>query len=152
MYIFFFKCVYVYTHAHTHTQTRESPKFYNIFVTWGTIHSHGVLFLGSWRWQITVGLEISSTPHTFRVLFTVFASMAWSTTSESTILGLLDIACSSRSLQPERNFFNHLVIVLWSIASSSFPQQIFLIASQAFLARFKFLIKFSDLTQKRSKA
>ena len=59
----------------------------------------------------------------FQVLITKFASMAWSTALESTVLGLPDLTWSLRFLQPEESFLNHLVTVQWSTMSSSFTQQ-----------------------------
>ena len=53
-------------------------------------------------------------PVTLRELVTKFISMVLSTASESKILGLPDLAWLSRCLQFEQNFWNHLVIVLWS--------------------------------------
>ena len=67
-----------------------------------------MLLLKPRMWQITVGY--ASSPDIHRVLPAVFASMAQSTASESTAIGLPELAWSSRILQPERNFFNHLLI------------------------------------------
>ena len=66
-----------------------------------------------------------------RVLLTGFASLVWSTASESTVFGLPDLAWSSRFLQPGQNFLNHLVNLQGSTVFSTFEQQIFLIASVA---------------------
>ena len=49
--------------------------------------------------------------------------MAGNTASESMLLGKLDLVWSSAFLQPEWNFLNHLLTVLWSTAH--FAQQMF---------------------------
>ena len=66
-----------------------------------------------------------SSPDTLWVLLTGFASMAWSTALESTLLGLPNFARLSGFLQPQRNFFHCLVTVLWSTAPSLFAQQMY---------------------------
>ena len=64
--------------------------------------------------------------------------------SESTVLGLSDLVWSSRLLQSERNFFNHLATVLWSTTPSPFVQLIFLsffrcLMTHLDLVKYKFL-------------
>ena len=67
---------------------------------------------------------------TFQMLVAVVvSSVAQNMASKSTILGLPDLASSSRVLQPEQNFFNHLFTVLWSTTLSSSVKQMFLVAS-----------------------
>ena len=101
--------------------TRVSYMFCNILQTWGTIRQLRMLLLRSWRWQTIMDCEMLSSPDNPQFLFTILASMDWSTVSESTFfffcvfflcfvfsLGLADRACSSRFLQLERNFLNHL--------------------------------------------
>ena len=61
---------------------------------------------------------------TLHVLLAEYVSVAGSTISDSMVLGLHVLAWSSRSLQPEQNFFNYLVIVWWSIALLPFAQKI----------------------------
>ena len=58
-----------------------------------------------------------------------FAFIACTTTSESTVLGLADLAWSLRFLPSQWNFFNDLITVLWTNAPSPFGQQIFLVVS-----------------------
>ena len=84
-----------------------SQKFCNILVTWGTIWQLQLLRL--WRGQIALDFEILCLPDTLQVQLTVFVSMVWSMTSESTLLGLPDLAWLLRFLQAEQNFLNHLV-------------------------------------------
>ena len=64
-----------------------------------------------------------NSPDTLQVLLTGFASMALSMALELMILGLIDIAWSLWFLQPEQNFSNQIVTILWSI--SPFTQQMF---------------------------
>ena len=64
-----------------------------------------------------------------RIILSWFASKTWNTASESIVLGLFNLVWWSRLLQPMKNFLNHLVTVLWSTATSSFTQQMFLVAS-----------------------
>ena len=86
----------------------------------------------SWRWPTTLlGCEMSSSPDTFQVLLTWFASMVSNTVSKSTRLGQPHLVWSLRVMPPEWNFFNHLLTVWWSTVSSLFAQQIILVASAA---------------------
>ena len=50
------------------------------------------------------------------VRFFWFDPMGWIPSSKSTVFGQLDFAWFWRFLQPELNFFNHLITVLWSSA------------------------------------
>ena len=59
-------------------------------------------------------------PDTLCVLLARFGSMDRNTASESTIVGLPDLAGSSKFLPPKRNFLNYLVTVLRSTSPSSF--------------------------------
>ena len=86
-----------------------------------------------------------SSPDTLHVLIARFAYMAWSTASESTVLGLADLVRSSRFFQPVRNFLNHQVTVLWIIVPSYFAQQMFLVVS---VVQFK-LVKHQFLDETR---
>ena len=61
---------------------------------------------------------MSNSPDTLQVLLIGLAS-------ESMILGLPDLAWSSRLLQAEGNFFNRLVTGLWSTALSPLMPQMF---------------------------
>ena len=79
--------------------TRVSQKFCNILITWNTIRSLPMRLLRSWRWQTTRDCEISSLPDTLRVLLNEFAPTAWSAASKFTLLGLYDVAQSSRFIQ-----------------------------------------------------
>ena len=56
-----------------------------------------------------------SSPGTLWVPLKGFASMTWSTDSESSILHPPDFARLSRFLQHKRTFLNYLVTVLWSM-------------------------------------
>ena len=58
-----------------------------------------MLLPSSWRWLITLDSDIQSSPDTLRVLITGFASMIWNKTSVFTVLGLPNIARSSRFLE-----------------------------------------------------
>ena len=58
-----------------------------------------------------------------------FASMVWNTILEFMVLSRAEFAQSLRFLQPEWNFLNHLVPVLWSNTPSPLAQQIFLVVS-----------------------
>ena len=73
--------------------------------------------------------KMSSSPDTLWVLLTEFDSRAWSTFPESSVFAVLDNAWSLIASKPERNFLNHIVIWLWSIAPLSFTQQMFLVDS-----------------------
>ena len=53
-----------------------------------------------------------SSPDNLRMLLVRFASKDLSTASESTVLGHLNFAWSSRFLQTERNFLNYLAILI----------------------------------------
>ena len=70
-------------------------------------------------------MKIPSSLDTRQIFFVEFASIAWSTALKSTVFGRLDLPWSSSFLQLERNFLNHLVIVLWSTVLSTFVLQIF---------------------------
>ena len=70
-----------------------------------------------------------SSPNILRIQLTGFVSLAWSTVSESMLLGSPDLARSSRSLQREWNFLNHLITALRSSVFSPFAQPKFLVAS-----------------------
>ena len=70
----------------------------------------------SWRWQLTLDCEIPSSSDTLKVLVIGFTSMAWCTASESLDLDIPNVAWSSKFLQPEQNFLNNLVTVLWLTA------------------------------------
>ena len=87
--------------------------------------------LRSRRWQTTLDCEMPSSPDTLRVPLAWFASTAWGVASTFTLLGPSDLAWSSTFLQHERNFSNHQVTILWSVESSPFTRQIFLIAYAA---------------------
>ena len=65
-----------------------------------------------WRWQTSLDCEMSSSPDTLQVLLTRFVFMVWRTASESIVLDLPDLAWLSRFLQPQRNFFSYLIIVI----------------------------------------
>ena len=73
----------------------------------------------------TLEFEMLNVQDILRELFTEFGSVAWSKTSESTISSWTDVAWSSRSLPSKWNFFNRLVILLWSTSFSSFVQNLF---------------------------
>ena len=47
-------------------------------------------------------------------------SMAWNTSSEFMVLGLPNITGSSRFYQPERNFLNHLIILIQPTSHSPY--------------------------------
>ena len=64
--------------------TRVSYMFCNILQTWGTIRQLRMLLLRSWRWQTIMDCEMLSSPDNPQFLFTILASMDWSTVSEST--------------------------------------------------------------------
>ena len=86
----------------------------NILLMWGSIQQLWMLLL-SWRWSVWCwALLIIS------VLLAGFASMAWSTVTESMVLGSAYLAWSLRFFQPELNFLNSLVTILWSTAPSPF--------------------------------
>ena len=72
----------------------------------------------SWRWWTTLNSNTPNSPDTRRVLLTGFGLIAWSSTSNSMLLNIADLAWQSRFLQHERNFFNLLVAVLWSTLPS----------------------------------
>ena len=69
--------------------------------------------------------EIPSLLYTLRALLAGIASLAWSTATESTALGLPHLAWLLRFSQPKWNFWNHLVTVLWSTTLLPFRQQMF---------------------------
>ena len=75
-------------------------------------------------------------PDSLWELLAIFTSMALGTVSESVDLALPHLAWSSRFLQPERHFLNHLVTVPWSTAPSPFEQQM-LVASTALSTSFQ---------------
>ena len=106
-----------------------SQKLRNILVTWGKIRQLWVLLLRPWNCLITLDCVMPTSANILQVLLARFTALASSTLSESTALGLLDLAWSSRHLQSERNFLKHLVTVHWSTALSLLTQQIFSIAS-----------------------
>ncbi len=64
---------------------------------------------GNVRWLTILDCEMPSSPDTFRVLLVRFTSVAESTTSDSTLLGLRDFVWSARFLKPDQNFLKHLV-------------------------------------------
>ena len=76
--------------------------------------------MNSWERRITLKCEI---PDTLLTLLTRVTAMTSSTASESS--SLWGLPGWSRFLQPERNFFKHLVTELWSTAPSSLAQQMF---------------------------
>ena len=80
-----------------------------------------------------------SSPDNLRVLLTRFASMAWSTASESAVLGLADLAWWSKFLLPKRNHLNQLVTLRWSTVLFFFAQQMLLVALRVVRAQFELL-------------
>ena len=64
-----------------------------------------------WRWWSSLDSEMLSLLYTKCYLLDLLLE-ALSTTSESMILGLPDLACSLSFLYTERNFLNHLVTIL----------------------------------------
>ena len=81
-----------------------SRKFCNILIMWGTIRQLRMLLPRLWRWLTTPDCKMLTLPDTLWVILTGFASMAWSMALESVVLGLPDLAWSSRILRPEQNF------------------------------------------------
>ena len=67
-------------------------------------------------------------PDIFRVLIHHIYLYGLETGLGSTVLDLVNLALS-RFFQPKWNFLNHLVTALWSIAPSSFTQQMFFVTS-----------------------
>ena len=84
-----------------------SQKSCNILVMWGRIQQ----LWFCWG-QVSDKLYWLSSPDTLWVLLTRFDSRSWSTDLESMVLGLPDLAWSSKFLQ--QNFLKHLVTALWS--------------------------------------
>ena len=76
----------------------------------------------SWRWRTTLDCVMPCLPDTLRLLLVEFASIALSTASESTFLGLPDLTELSGFWQPELNYLNHLVTITSSTAPSPFAQ------------------------------
>ena len=74
-----------------------------------------------WWWRTAFDSEMPSLSVTLQVAR--FIPMTWSMASGSIVFGLTNLACMSRFLQPEQNFFNHMVTVRFI--------QMFLIASVA---------------------
>ena len=74
-----------------------SQKFCNILEAWGTIRQFGILLPWLCWWLTTLDRETFSSPDSIRVPLALFASMARSRASKSTLLGLPDFAWSSRS-------------------------------------------------------
>ena len=71
--------------------------------TWNTIHQFRMP--RSWKWRNKVNCEMLSSPDTLPDILVRFASMVWSTASQSTI-----------EILATWNFFNHLVaVLLWEI-------------------------------------
>ena len=98
-------------------------------VTWSRIWQLWMLLSSLLRWQATLDCEMLSLPDTALILLTGFASIVWNMASESMLLSLPDFAWSLMFLQPEWNFLNNLLTVLWSAVPSPFAQQIFLLIS-----------------------
>ena len=86
------------------------------------------LSLGSWRWQTALDCEMLSSPECYLLGFPRWLR-AWPL---FTLLNLLDLAWSSKFLQPEQNFFNQPVTILLLTVPSSFAQQMFLVASATY--------------------
>ena len=80
--------------------------------------------------KVTLGCEMPSSPDTLRVILARFASVIWSTASESTVLGLPKLAWLLRILQFQWNFFGHLAVVQWSTLNSLFALKIILVNSE----------------------
>ena len=85
------------------------------------------------RWTI-LDYEMPNSRYTLLALITGFATLTWSTAIDSTILGRPYIAWLSKFMQPEQNFFNHMVTLLWLNVSSPFAQQTFLVAYAVLLS------------------
>ena len=137
-----------YTHTHTHTHNRVSQLFCYILVTWGTIRTLRVFLQRLWRWRTTLDRDMQSLPDTHSVLLTRFASMSWSTASESIILGLLDLSWSLKFLQLEQNFLNSgylTVINCTSTFTFIFPMKNILACFRDVIYQFKLVKhKFSN--------
>ena len=73
--------------------------------TWGRIRQIRKILLWSWKGRTSLDCEMSSSPNILWEILDRFACKALSTISESNILGLLNLAWSSRFFQPERNKF-----------------------------------------------
>ena len=82
-----------------------SQKFCNILVIWGTIQQLWMLLPRLWRWWTTLECKMPNSPDTLRMLITRFASIIWSTASESSFKP----TWPWRLLQPKQNFLNHMV-------------------------------------------
>ena len=86
-----------------------SQNICNILVMWGEIQQLRMLLEGLWGWQTHLNSEMPNSLGTPRELFAGISTVDWSTASESSVLNLPDLWWSSRFLQPEQNFWNHLI-------------------------------------------
>ena len=77
--------------------TEVSQKFYNTLVTRYSIWQPQFLLPWSRRWRTNQDWEKSNSTFTFRALLAGFASMVWSTASDSMILGPPDLPWSCNS-------------------------------------------------------
>ena len=77
----------------------------------------------SWKWRIILYSKIASTSDSILLAYIRFYGFEHGFVINFLILP--DFVWSLRFFQPERNFLNVLVTVMWSAASPSFIQQIF---------------------------
>ena len=95
-----------------------SKKFTNILVIWGTIRQLWMFLLKSWWWWwwwwwITLNYLILGLPDTLQVLLNGFDSMAWSTFSESMVLGLPNQWSSCNPSKISWTICHWTVVILW---------------------------------------
>ena len=117
----------------TYRNTRVSKEFCYILMTWGTIWQLKMLLLRLWRWWMTLVWDILSSLNTFWIS----ACMTWNMVLKSTFLGLPDLAWSSRFLQPEQNFLNYMVTILWLTLTSH--NKCFFCCFGSIMAQFKLI-------------
>ena len=99
---------------------KVTQNFCNSLVMKGTIQQVWILLPKSWNWWTTLDGETLSSPDTLLVLLTGFISMAWSTDLKSIMLGLPDLAWSSRFLQLSKIFWTNLLLDLYFSHSNCF--------------------------------
>ena len=111
--IFFLPAWLLNKNTYIHTYILVRGKFCYILVTWSTIRQ---FFPRWWSWRTISDGKMLCSPDTLPMLLVGFASISWSTASESTFLGLHGLAWSTKSLQLEKNFFSYLVTVGWLVS------------------------------------
>ena len=89
-------------------------KFLNISLMWGTVRQLRMILPKSYRWRITLDFQMPISPNTFHVLLTEFASMAWSSASESTVLADMNL--------PDRRYNGNAHKISWIILLISWDQ------------------------------